>query len=291
MSNLVSYGKQYMLLEKPDPNIKGLKEIGRFKLGQGFVDEFSLCPKNKNTGRYETGLNKYCSEFHGKDEASVKKTLDDRNKLIEYFQQVLESKGQTEEEYLNDSTFTAEHEKVVNTNNMQSYLELWLVMQGRNITPESERGNPKYSRSNFILVDFERNTSIKEERAKQKMAITTWLVDANNKDNGEVVATLRYADLIRVGETKSKEVIFSYVQDVIANDLEKMEQLHHIITKVPVEDRFMYDDLRKKLSKREITKEAGVFTYKGEPLGSDLKTAVSFLRRKENAELAADILS
>jgi len=232
MHNIVERNKKYLLLERPTKTTpKELRKHGLYKMGTGFSNSYPLCPTNKQTGRHETGLNKYSSEFIGEGEGKVKKSLEERKELVQLLNELVEaSEYNTEKEYLQSRFFEAKHEKTIDTANMNDYLDLWLVMQGYNIVPESRIGNPRYNNARYVLVDFEQKESIKEKRAKQKFEVNDWLFQTLKENKNKAVEYLRYADLLGLNDDgKDAAVISDLVQNKINSDIDILENLHTAI--------------------------------------------------------------
>lgn len=286
----VQPNRKYLILEKADDGAPPeLKKIGRSKRGGGF-SEFAGCPYDESTNKYNTGLDRYSREFHGKDTKYIERVLKERAPLIEYYKQILGEQDETE--FLADYKLELKHNQQVDTGNPDQYLKLFLVMRGVRVTPEGEEGNiGKYGSSMYVLIDNQEKQDLKTRAIEMKYEAIEWLQKRLKNRKKDAIAYLQYENIIPLGQTAKSNALIQQAFDQKMEDYNALVSFLKTIEEVSVEKVHLTISVRLAIRNNRIQKEGNSFFFNGTELGHDLRSVVAFLGRGENAELVEAIVS
>lgn len=283
--------KRYLILEKttgetPD----ALRRIGRAKYGSGMI-EYAGCPKFvydyedlKMDGYYDTGFNENSIEFRGKDPKEIKKTLDERKKLKEFFLQIVANSGKTEKEFLDDYRMELSHNKIVDTTDMNNYLKLYFAMRGNRITPDGEEGNiAVYGKSMYKLVDQEYKEDVKAKYSKMRHEVKMWLHKGLSKpeDKVDVLNTLIYINWLKPLTSVEDYVLTDMVEQKIES-IDALERLNTAIKTVDKKEISMTKDIATWVQRGIIKRQKNEFFYEEMRLGETIREVyLTLLNEKE----------
>lgn len=290
IDNPIKRGRKYIIKEKIDASTPAeLKKIGKFKMGAPFYEVVPICKYDPVKGKYETGLDEYSADFQLSDPKKIEQLKTERKELIEYYKAQVATEQGDVKEYLSKLSIKLHHNKVIDTTDVHNWFLLFLLMNGTTVTPKSQIGNPEYNTSNYYIEDMEYSKDQKEEYNKKLKKAKKWLynnIDDNQKDTLEV---LRYLNLLELNQTKSEALLTDAFEKRINRDPDFLEEALIAIDETPIEDIYMYNDIRRLVSKGKVQREKSEYFYDGIHLGRTIKDAVKKLKEEENQELLSRV--
>jgi len=291
----VEKDKKYLIKERINSGTpSGLKEFHRSKMGGGFSEPIPIPFSN---GRYDTGLNKYSSEFKSKSAAKKAKILEERQDLIDHLNFLVESSGKTETEFLQGIDgellfrLVASHGLILDTSNSDTYLKLFLAMRGNYIMPLTEKGDEgKYAAAMYQIEGVSEQEEDKGNKALMTGEVIEWFMKNYDNNKSTVEKTLVYVDILPVNQTKSKGILLQTVQKAIES-FEKLEDLHYTINNVSQEEINMLHSVKKAKQKGLIKYQKGNFYYEAEYLAPTLKGVVAKLQTPDFVTIGEKIFN
>lgn len=284
----------YIIKEKATADTpSSLYSVGRSKMG-GMFFEFAGCPWDETNKRYDTGLDKTSREFRGKSEQEVNKILNERKELVEHLENLIESHSTKDRnEVIAGLRMKVNHNMIVKTDNPDTYLRLFLAMRGKTITPYTEKGNlGKYGSSMYVIEDLDQETKHSEKLANGKMKVLKWLFNKlDDKKHGkqDVLEVLRHENILSDTQTADNGILVDLVTKRI-EDVATLDNLLHVIEKVPMEDVIIINKIKKLHKNNSLRKERTSYVIDGVELGTSYKEVANNLKKPENADLAIKYL-
>lgn len=283
----------YKVVDKPDSNaVNGLREHGSTKVPVEFMGNSAGCPYNREKEVYDTGFytQSPCYSTLSREERESKvKIL--REKIVEPYEMVhgegiLDNKHA---KFWDEYEFTLHEGKIYNTENVNDLLDLYMAMQGFELTPKDALGNPAFSSSQFCVEDKEVTSKKRNERTQNYMKAMTSFALMSSTEKNKLVAVLKYVRMPGAESlsTETQESTFNALfHDWINADVKNVDDFTRVIdmiSKKPgLEEVVIYGHLVDMLAKQKIIKIGGEFSFKENPLGADLKTAAKNLISKAN---------
>lgn len=280
----------YIILEKPNSVIPELKRNGKYKLG--VFDTVVPIKYNDLQNRYDTGLNRHSEEFKGMSETEISKNLEERKELINYLNSLVEGSGKSETEFLSTylHKFKINHNKILDTSDLDTWLKLWLATRLDYICPEKNKGNVKYKSSPYMLRDSgEKLDAEKTFKDKQNKAMK-WFYKTYSEDKEKVENILRYENILPAGQKKDESLLMDLLK-VHINKIDKLDNLLRTIESTPYQTIILHNEVIKAVKNRKITRHSGRFFYLDTELGSDTKAVIKFLDNPDNFEITEKILN
>jgi uncharacterized protein YecA (UPF0149 family) len=286
-------GKKYLILEKPTPDTpKVLRDNGRSKMGD--FPTYAGCPYDENQKVYDTGLDSTSREFMGLDSKTITVSLKNRKELVDYFEQrVKQTDHKDPQKFLENYFLKVSHNSLHDTNDMDTYLRLFLAMRGTSITPEKEQGNlAKYGRSMFKIVDKDEEVNFKKDRSKKRYEAISWMRDKLRDNRPEAIMYLKYLQLISQRTAVTEDYIIMEAIEEKVKDSVFLERFTNVIKTVPLEEIQDYNRVALAVDKGTIKKEkGGMFVYDGHELGKNFKTVAATLNKKDYVAVAERIFN
>lgn len=286
----IQKGKVYRIYEKLDnstPN--GLKEIRRSKMVANTIEPARcLYIGDPATGHYDTGLDKTSRDFRGMEEPAIKKILAERKDLKEFYDNRLASYLKrnptlTESDFLasEQGGVDLHHGQIIDTNNLDSYLKLYLAYRGGQITPATDKSNPKYNSSVYVIAPLDSQDDTSMNTFDKEAKVITWYTNKKDGNLEEVIKTLQYAGAINYTRTATAAVVAQTIKNWI-RDIGNLDNLVNIIDKVPLEEIYIKTKINQLITKRVITKEGNEYYYKNVLLGKTVSQIYQFLMDVKN---------
>lgn len=289
INNFIKRGKKYVIKEKPNGSTPPeLKAIGRHKMGGDFKEVVPLCRWSPSKKKYETGLDEFSDDFQLSTPEKVKALKEERKDLIEYLNNVSKNYEGGVTEYISERSVELYHNKIVDTTSLEKWLELFLLMQSRSVTPKSELDNPDYNVSNYYIEDADEAKDVKEEFRTKKRKAKTWVYTNIDNSKEDVIEVFRYLKIIGINENKSEGLLTETFEKRVERDPDFVDEFLETIDK-NINDIYMYNNLVRKFSKGVVKKEKEGYFHEDKFLGRTLKDAVETLKKKGNEELSAKI--
>lgn len=289
----------YRIYEKVDAATPiGLKEIHRYKEVATTIEPARcLYIGSPENGRYDTGFDTSSIDFRSMDPAAAKKILAERKELAELFKKELEAylqryPNRTETDFLasDRAGLDLKHGMVIDTSSIYNWLKLYFAFRGGRLTPSNDIKNPKYNSSLFVIAPLTNDTQEEESKFKKEIKVLTWYGNKQGNDLETVIKTLQFVGALAHGRTATPTVVQNQIKKWITN-IDNLNELVRVIDTVDKEELLIKVKIGALVHRRVITRENGIYYYKGNAVGKSQSDIYYFILKPENENLLDGILN
>lgn len=276
----------YKVVNKPDANApSGLKAIGTTKIPSLGVQDTAGCRFDTRTGKWDHGFNSNCPCYSGKSSEEIQRTIDVLNDRIATPYQNQFTKGDeiistnSAENFWTDYSFTIEDGKVFKTNDTKDLFDLYMAIRSYTLTPDNQKGSPKYSNSDYVVIDKNLAVEHKKSQNTNKIDAITEFGILLKTDKTKLLHILYY-----MGSSFSDDASDVDLKSIFATITENSENVDYFMSiikeaenKEGEERLYIYKKLKNSFNRDGgVRKEVnGSFTYKDVEIGADLKSAAT----------------
>lgn len=277
----------YKVIGREDLNApSGFVEEGVSKLpSEGVANSvpcrFHILDGQSGTGIWDTGLHEGSPCYHDKDQEQVKSIVSNlRKHIVNPYKKV---NGKTQDLDHNDDEFWLGFSinlfdgRVFNTGKVKDLLDLFLAVNNFSLTPKGKEGDPKYKSSDYCIVDIEKATDFKKQKASDKMNAVKNFAKLEAKNRTLLLNLLHYNEL-NVSETVDEDTLNFSFQEWLERKPQNSALFNGTYERITNEEKFEEKvNLFKKLSVlfktgKGVTKKTnGKYYFKDVELGTDLK--------------------
>lgn len=282
----IKKGGIYKITNKPDKSAPdGFQREGTTKLpsegiGNTVSCRYVITNKSSKTGLYDTG-------FYVGSPCYANMPKEERTRLVSVLQKAIvepyEAKygagilSHKNEEFWDNFGIYLTKGRVLNTEQVDDLMDLYIAMRAYKLTPKTKVGDPRFKGSQYCVEDKELVKSIQNERAEGLMDAITSFGILSKTDKTNLINILKYVGLVRV-DTKVdvetlKPAFFQWLEKSHTNVSNFHKTYEMLNSEEGVEILNLYVRLNELFRKGVLDKEGGEFAFKGEKIGGDLKTA------------------
>lgn len=298
----IQVGKTYKITGKVDPTSpKGLQDIGTSKIPNNRVANSTTCPFktmdwSSGSGIYDTGFYVESPCYADMDIVEVKTIVRTLNDMLVNPYERRHGKGILDHnnfEFWDNYRTDLREGRMLATRNVDDLMALYIAMRGFDLTPEDQVKSPKFSGSQYCVIDRDKSRSIQEKRSESYMDTIIDFGAMLNTDKNTLIKVLHYLDLTGVSEEIDNTTLKTTFKDWVeigenvtrfraALELMESETDSNIIP--------TYVKVRSLMKKGIVKIVRGEYYFESVHIGVDLQSAARFLNRKENEELLIKIM-
>lgn len=292
----------YKIVDKIDNNaLDGLKQYGSTKIPQEYMGTLAQCPWDESSDTFDTGFFIYSPCFKGLDQAARVKIVNIlQEKIVDPYEKVygfgiLDNKN---EKFWTTYNIDIEEGRIFNTANIKDLLDLYIAMRGFELTPRALMGDPRFSKSQFLVEDREVSNKKRNERTQNYMAVLQNFFIMLNSEKHKLISVLKFANM-NGANSMTNDTPDSNIQalfkDWIDSDTKNVDNFlrvsEKINSKLGLEEVTLYSLILELNRKNKLPKLGEEFTFDDVPLGADLKTvAKNLVSNKGLKDLKTKIL-
>lgn len=276
----------YKITNKPDSNApSGFVKEGTTKLPSAGIANtvpcrFKVTNKSTGEGLYDTGLYRESPCYASMNEEKVDEIVKNLQEKIVIPYERKYGKGKLDHsntEFWDAFGVNLFDGRFFVTSNIDDLLDLYIAMNGFDLTPKDRLGDPRFSSSDYCVEDKEKVQGIKAERANNMMTAITNFGSLLSTNRNKALNILRYNKVIGVGSDIDDGTLNSLVFEWLNKDTQNPNRFlktYELTKKKKTEDVVdMYAILSKLFNKGVVKRNGGMFNFEGNDLGADLKTA------------------
>lgn len=286
----------YKVTGKPDSSApsgfikEGVTKLPSLGIGNSVPVRYVITNKAQNKGVFDTGLYEEspCYATLEKDVVKNKVKLL-REKLVEPYERKygVGLLNHNNEDFWLDYNANLFDGRFFVTNKVDDLLELYIAMMGYELTPKDQLGNPKFRDSQYCVEDKEKVRSIKDERANKIMDAISRFSSLYETDPTRLFSILRYIQLLgmndKINPNTLKSIFFEWLNKSETH-IDKFNKAYKLSEGEGKDEIELYYLISKLAIKKALTKESGVYMYKGHELGADLKTSAKNINSKSELQ-------
>lgn len=253
-------------------------------------------------GVWDTGLHESSPCYHDKSKEDVKTIVSSlRSHIVNPYKK---ANGKSNDLDHNDDEFWLKYSvnlfdgRVFNTDKVKDRLDLFIAINNFSLTPKGKEGDPKYKNSDYCIVDLEKATDFKKQKASDKMNAVKNFAKLEAK-NRTLLLNLLYFNELNVADKIDEDTLNFSFQEWLERKPQNSELFNNTYERVIDDEKFEEKiNLYKKLSilfkaEKGITKKSsGKYFFKDIELGTDLKHAAeNLLIDTELGETKQEIIS
>jgi|TARA_B110000908_G_scaffold167221_1_gene219782 hypothetical protein len=195
----------------------------------------------------------------------------------------------TNEDWWSEYSVEIEYNKVFNTSQVSDLLALYIILQSGHVAPEGMEGDPKYSQSDYTILDIDKTTAENATTATNKLDVMFEFGTLLRKDKSKLKSMLSYMGLLGVRGNQDDSSLKALFSQWISENSNRVSEFNRILEKVNTEKgKIEIEAFRKgqvMLEKGVIARmNNGRLIYQSRELGSDLKSSISNLMTNPDLE-------
>lgn len=298
----------YKIIGKEDASApSGFVEEGVTKLpSEGVANSvpcrYHIIDAATKQGVWDTGLHEASPCYHDKSTEEVKAIVSNLRKYIVNPYKKVNGKSQdldhNDDEFWVNFSVNLFNGRVFNTNKVKDLLDLFLAVNNYSLTPKGKEGDPKFKTSDYSIVDIEKATDFKKQKASDKMNAVMNFVKLEAK-NRTLLLNLLYYNELKVSDSIDPQTLNFSFQEWLERKPQNPTLFNSSYEKVTEDVKFEEKvNLFKKLNvlfkaEKGVTKKTnGKYYFRDVELGTDLKHAAeNLLVDTELSETKQEIIS
>lgn len=298
----------YKIVGKPDANApsgfvtEGVTKLPSDGVGNSVPCRFHITNTQTGTGVWDTGLHEASPCYHDKDVEEVKNIVKRlRTHIVNPYKRV---NGKSRDLDHNDDEFWLNYsvnlfeKRVFNTSKVDDLLDLFIAVNNYSLCPKGKEGDPRYSDADYCIVDIEKATDYKKQKASDKMNAVKNFAKMEAKNRMLLINILAYNNL-KVSTSIDEETLNFTFQEWLEKDSQNSTVFNESIERVGSEPKFeekvnLYTKLNTLYkAERGVTRKSnGKYYYNDIELGGDLKNAAeTLLIDTELSEIKQEIIA
>lgn len=280
----------YVVNDKRDLDApSGYINVGVSKLpSRGVGETFQVRFESRDNGRtgvWDTGFDEYSPCYKSKSQEEAKAIVKGlRANLLNPYRKVIgveDAFEKTNEAFFLKTRFHVYSGKTYNTNDPVDLMELYFGLLANQLTPKGQEGNSKFNDSAYVVIDINKNLTIKVSRNIEKFKAIGAFQGMLQADRDRLMAILEYSGLSFSSSVDDNTLIsmFNEYLDGGTKD-NRIELFNKLVDETDntqgMEKIYLYRALKVEFKKpnSKITKSGGIFYYDGVELGPELKNSV-----------------
>lgn len=294
----------YKIVPKMDMTAPdGYQKLGTTKLpSEGIANtigcRYVIQDHSTNQGVYDTGFYVGSPCYAGMDETARKERVKvlKANIIVPY--EAMHGEGKLENkntEFWDSFGVTLYDGRVFNTENEKDLLDLYIAVQGFELTPVGQEGSPSFNSSDYVVEDKLTSVTVDKKRTTAKFkAIGTFAALAEQSES-KLINLLKYLEVIRTTVKPSIQDLQTYFELWINKDFQNADAFNTLYEKAETDEGYNAIVLQVKvktmITAGKLTKLGGHFNYKGVELGVDSKSiTANLLKNPELADICEEIM-
>jgi len=178
--------------------------------------------------------------------------------------------------------------QVFNTAVIQDRVSLYFALLTGHLTPEGQEGNSRFKKSTYVVLDINKNMKRKEEKALLQFEAISSFMGILKADKNRMLSVLDYIG-ITTSEDIKESTLMGMFKQMIEEDESKLKLYNNLIEESETQEGRakleIYRELRSRFPGKGVTRSSnGVYFYKDEEIGGDLKTAASNIATQKHFE-------
>jgi hypothetical protein len=263
----------------------GVSRLPSDGVGDTFNCGFASIEPGSRDGIWDTGFyeSSKCYSNLSSKEAKERAKLAVKNVMEPFAKRMGSSTDKLTQDSDNDfwdnKSFRVYSGQVMNTRKVEDRFNLYFALLTGHLAPEEDQGNSIYSKASYIVIDIDKGTKRKDEKAMLQFEAISSFMETLKRDRNEVSSTLDYIGL-SVSDSAADSTVMSMFKEFIEQDESKLKLYNKVAkeakTKSGREKLAIYKILKERFPSKGVSKsENGVYFFSGEEIGGDLKTAAS----------------
>lgn len=291
----LTYGKKYLIRERITSDTpKEYAALNRSKSPSINTPDISGLPYDEQRDRYDIGLaddSKYFQSIN--DSSKVSAILDSRKDVIDaatrLFGKDFTNFG-TESLAMNNFELRFLHDRVINTSEPKSLLEVYVMLLGSRIAFKDEINEPRFKNANYVIECVDDVKSAEEEENEEVFFLSSqWFPKMINTDKTTLIAILSNIN-VSVRDTLSEAALHKIFNTMLKDRNSRARLLEYATNEESVE-LLKYEVVAKKaIQARIIHLENSKYSLGGTYLGTTPHAIGSFISKPENAHLYDEIV-
>lgn len=292
-------GAIYIAKNKEDLSApSGFIELGTTKLPSSGVDNSFPCNNIQTPGSpagvWDTGFHEYSPCYRSLDKNQVKGNIEllQKNLVIPYGRMAGNENilDHTNDEFWSKKKFKISSDKVFNTEEPEDLLTLYFGLLTKELTPENQLGNTKYSDSAYVLLDKTKDVKRKDVRTSKLYKAVGLFEGMLVSDRRGIEAVLEYLKTpVATGITDDslRTVVNEYLSEKTGQNLDLfLSAIEEYKTEDGRDKIEIFIKLKTALKRgNKVTKNtSGILFYGDTEIGPDLRGAAYNISKVKELE-------
>lgn len=299
----------YVVTDKPDYDApsgfieKGITRLPSDGVGDTFECGFSSQSKGSKNGLWDTGFytgSKCYAKLNGdsKHAADARTKLAVENVMKPYAANIgdINKLAQNQDnDFWTTKLMDVYSGQVFNTKDSEDRFQLYFALLTKHLTPEGLEGDSSFKKSSYIVKDINKNMKRKDEKALIEFEAIASFMDVLKTNKNRITSILDYLGMT-VNKDLANGTLMAMFKELIGRDESKLKLYNSLMEESKTNDGMakleLYKILKSKYPNGGVTKSHnGVYFYKDEEIGGDLKTAAqNIATQKQFSEIKKDLL-
>lgn len=282
----------------------GFKKLGMSKVpgtGGSFQAPFTgVSPSVPNSGRWDIGIHttSLFYKFEDNDKVREEKVKVIIENVIEPYikasgtKYTLEDFIRGEDELFRDLDIKIKEDKIFNTNDPESLLELYISLLQRKLAPVGRESESTFEDASYAIENLSEKRTRTNVVSKNSLTASSLFSEILKTDVSRARALLIYMGE-SVGDTTEEDVLIDVFMERVLKEPSKVDTFlanyDNFSTKVGELELNMYNFLKKavKSPSSKVTVINGQLFYDDINIGADIKSAAKALSREKSGDLKA----